>query len=221
MFKFISSHSERKRKTEQFNHLMRRARQIAGSAAEHKNEALLDLIKIVMRPVQAEHIRNAYISEAHGAIRELNFSKDWFGTQNSFDFYTALPDESPKKQHTVNLSSDIVLPTCWHPASLSATIGVIGRKNRKCGEFAQSANHSVLFLLPMRIGFVINGNHSIAQGIICGNGQIVANEVVDLTDKLTEISFDGVYWRDRQNNKIGTPRYAEFGWVWEISKLLS
>lgn len=79
------------------------------------------------------------------------------------------------------------------------------------------AHHRAIILLPFRIGFVTNGNHRIAQAIMQGKGTLTPYKVNDISHLLYEISFDGNYWI-RQGKRIGKPRYAEFGWVWEAYK---
>lgn len=67
-------------KKNQFINLMEWANKIVNqnSFCFSKNEALYDLIKIVMKPIQAEHIRNAYLKQKHHAIKEISFYQDFF-----------------------------------------------------------------------------------------------------------------------------------------------
>ena len=211
---------------EQFINLKEWANKIANqkSCCFSKNEALYDLIKIVMKPIQAEHIRNAYLTHENNAIKQIDFYKDFFGSSDvaydiiancTKDFYTT-------SKYSLKLASDIILPTGWHRTSLVCNLGSIGKENRICGEFKQGINHDVTLVLPMQIGFVYGGNHSIIQGVLSGNGEIYPNTIVDLSNKLNEVYFNGTHWIHTTSEQvIGKPRYPEFGWIWEISKLLT
>ncbi|PIT14051.1 DUF6710 family protein [Snodgrassella alvi] len=191
---------------------------------QKKNDALHDLIKIIMRPIQAEHIRNAYLNSPHCAITEIKFPMDFFGffpTDQEIKSKNLSHEDSLEK-YSLKLSSDIVLPTCWHPSSLICNLGSIGHQARPGGEFTQSGNHSVVLILPMMIGIVTGGNHSITQGILTGNGEISPSDLIDLSDELNKIYFNGKHWISSTTNQIiGSPRYPEFGWIWEIAKLLT
>ena len=213
-------------KKNQFINLMEWANKIVNqnSSCFSKNEALYDLIKIVMKPIQAEHIRNAYLKQKHHAIKEISFYQDFFCSHSIV--YEILANttqhSNSTSHHSLKLASDMILPTGWHPTSLVCNLGSIGKENRKCGEFKQDYNHDVTLVLPMKIGFVNGGNHSIIQGVLSGNGEIHPKTVVDLSNKLNEVYFNGTHWIHTTSEQvIGEPRYPEFGWVWEISKLLT
>lgn len=213
-------------KKEQFINLMEWANKIVNqnSCFFSKNEALYDLIKIVMKPIQAEHIRNAYLTHEHHAIKEIDLYQDFLCSHSIVCEILANSTQhsNSASHHSLKLASDIILPTGWHPTSLVCNLGSIGKENRKCGKFKQDINHDVTLVLPMRIGFVKGGNHSIIQGVLSGNGEIYPKTVVDLSNKLNEVYFNGTHWIDTTSEQvIGEPRYPEFGWVWEISKLLT
>lgn len=177
-----------------------------------RQQALNDLIRIILKPIQCKHITNSYAVQPHMGIPSIEVS----------DFLPfALPETTlhvyNKDSHGVlYLKQDIVLPTTWHPSSLISSLALI-QDNQS--NFKQNINHQVILFLPFRIGFVINGNHSIAQGILKGNGIIQPNSVIDVSSLLPQITFDGKYWLKNENNKVlGRPRYKEFGWVWEAYK---
>jgi len=198
--------------------------------AERKNiEGLRDLIRIVLRPVQSEHIRDAYIKEKHKGISELFWNESLGiqyiipGIEKTLADYI-WSDECLVKDKsiypTLNLASDITLPTSWHPESIVLNLGKIG-EGKPNGAFQQSSNHSVMLSYPLGIGWVENGNHSIIQGILRGEGQVIPTEVHDLSKLIELIKFDGVNWKSTVSEKnLGEPRYVEFGWVWEIGRLI-
>lgn len=181
-------------------------------------EALYDLIKIILNPIKDEYIRNAYLNSI--AIDSL-YLKDIFGFAWYDSHYCKILDKSEHANYVVNLAYDVIFPVSWHQSSIIHMLGSIGKPDRKCGEFKQSNNHMVTLLLPMNIALVRNGNHSIAQGVITANGMIIPDEILDLHAYFDFIYFDGVKFRDkRHQNTVYQPRHPEFGWIWEIARLL-
>ncbi|ETD67611.1 hypothetical protein V757_11085 [Pelistega indica] len=177
-----------------------------------RHHALEDLIRIILKPIQCKHIAHSYTVQPHFAIKAIEVS----------DFFPfCLPDTTLHAYHkdlhgVLHLRRDIVFPTTWHPSSLISSLALIQDTQNN---FEQSTNHLVTLLLPFRIGFVTNGNHSIAQGILKGNGVIQPSSVIDVHNLLPKITFDGRYWLKNENgNVLGQPRYKEFGWVWEAYK---
>lgn len=224
-FRRISS-PKKCEKSSEFDALMQRA----SALAERKNvEGLRDLQKIVLRPVQALHIRDAYLRSPHGSIGSLFWSDslgiDQFvpGVDQGLVDYVWSPRCLLKNKSVyprLKLSSDIVLPTSWHPSSIVLNLGRIG-EGLSNGPFEQTDNHSVMLSYPLGIGWVANGNHSIIQGILRGQGEIVPTEVHDMSGLISLINFDGEYWRSVVTGEVlGVPRYQEFGWVWEIGRFI-
>lgn len=212
---------------DQFDLLMSRASQLA----ERENvEGLRDLIKIILRPIQSHHIREAYLIGAHNAPEPL-FWSDSLGIDRiipgldvgliEFVWSQRCLIKDKEKYPRLNLASDIVLPTSWHPSSIVLNLGRIG-PGLANGSFEQSTNHSVMLSYPLGIGWVANGNHSIVQAVIRGEGVIIPTEVHDLCELIKLIRFDGRVWKSAISGvELGVPRYPEFGWVWEIGRLIS
>lgn len=165
--------------------------------------------KAALKPIQIRHITYAYSCAKHKAPREI-FIDDWFNN-NAFllDFFVPVNVQT----NLLYLKHDIIFPTVWSPSSI-----VLNGELPE--DFVQNdINHDVTILLPFRIGFVRGGNHSIAHGILNGNGCVMPNTAIDLTPLLKEINFDGTHWV-MDKKVIGRPRYVEFGWVWEAYKYL-
>lgn len=209
-----------------FDHLMQWTNDIISSNGENifnRNEALLDLIKIIMRPIQDIHIRDAYLKAPHNAIEELLFYSSMLPSPfgRMLDEEDKLPKEENIK-HPIILSKDIILPTNWQPRSMICLLGKIGADNRHCGDFRQNSNHATTLLLPMKITFVSCGNHSISQGIITGNGSIIPDNVIKLNKLFEKLSFDGENWIFMETGEpMEPPRYPEFGWIWEIARYIT
>jgi hypothetical protein len=205
---------------------MRRASELY---ARGNLRGLQDLQKIVLRPVQSLHVRDAYLKADNTATCELAWPDalgitcfiPWSNSTFSYHVAKHLRPTLKVQAQPLNLATDIILPTCWHPSSIIGTLGMIG-ENLPAGAFKQSANHRVVYTHPLGIGWVDNGNHSIAQAIIRGNGFLNEYAFVDITDLIMHIRYDGFEWRILNTNEnAGQPRYPEFGWAWELGRMIA
>ena len=137
---------------------------------------LQDLIKLVMRPLQSRHMVDAYLKMPHRAMEELwwlnslGFIGRMPGRDMEINYFIMQSAVSVPPDLVLDLSSDTVLPTPWHPSSIVNMIGRIG-PGRPLGKFKQSTNHRVTFMSPINLGWVDGGNHSITQPIVSVEGQ--------------------------------------------------
>lgn len=187
--------------------------------------ALGDLQKLVLRGIQSRHMANAYFKS--NAIAELSDANSFGLTYLPMydDFLQTylwknckLPDDALP---IARLASDIVLPTCWNSTSIVDLLGRFGEHRSKKAWKQDFLNHKVVSWYPLNIFWVRGGNHSITQGILCGEGAVKCDEAYDLTPLYGYIHFDGDNWIEAETGRIlGTPRYKEFGYVFEIGRLI-
>lgn len=217
---------------DEFTHLMRRADLLANAG---NIEGLKDLIKLVMRPLQAKTMLRPYTSDDHKGGTDLYWQTelgiscyipvkvdDRFVDDRLFSTWCWSDDcmISDKDLYPqLDLSTDIVLPTPWHPDRLLRNIGAIG-EHRRWGPFKQDfSNHFVAYQYPLMIAWVNGGNHSIMQGIIGGRGYLIPDEVHDISLLINAVEFNGRHWYSRiTGHQLGAPRHQEFGWCWEIAR---
>ena len=212
-----------------FDNVMRRANEVH---AMNNVEGLFDLIKIIMMPIQAKHISDAYFQDDHGGLDSIECYQDLglkftsepkIEGELAYSLYEECQVDTDKFTKSISLASDTLLPTSWHPFSIVNMLGKIGAKEKyKCGEFKQSTNHMVLYTYPLDVVWVHGGNHSITQGILRGEGVLKPEEIMDLSALIEIVRFDGQFWRAiNSENIIGRPRYQEFGEAWEIGRLIN
>lgn len=207
-----------------FEHLMDWANSLS---AEHNRRGLEDLIKIVLRPVQAIHLRDALLRPRHAGPQSLHWMSslgglwDGYADNGTWAAFLLKNCRRPVDQSSsIRLASDMVIPTLWSESSILNSLGMIG-EGRELGAFVQDPNHSVTLMQPLNIAWVNGGNHSIAQGILGGEGVLLPDDVYDVTEIIRGVRFDGECWVCRKTgDKYGSPIYVEFGWAWEIARLL-
>jgi hypothetical protein len=189
--------------------------------------ALHDLQKLVMRPIQSIHMMDAYKKPFNSAIDSLDDCNN-FGLNRIPSIENKgvieylwkdcrLPDD---KIPLARLGSDIVLPTCWHSNSIIDLIGQFG-EHRGQTVWKQDLNHKLIWWYPLNIFWVSGGNHSIAQGILNAEGCVKPKYGYDLSPVYEHVKFDGENWIDEKSGvKLGSPRYKEIGYVFEIGRLI-
>lgn len=203
--------------------LLDRAKQFAVNGNTH---ALEDMQRLIMRPIQSLHMVDAYLKERHKAVSGfLEWSDFGIGYIPSLaKTFIELAHCNRFEKNCLpiaKLGRDIVLPTCWSHTSMMK-LGSIGEgRNRKDSSWTQDINHKLHYWYPMNIFWVDGGNHSITQGILIAEGMVTAIEGYDLSELYSYVRFDGEYWVDSVSGEsIGTPRYKELGYVYEIGRYI-
>ena len=178
--------SKQSRNQEKFQHMLEFSRQIA----QTNPPALVDLVRLYLRPLQTELLLSCAEREMHGARREIEIARFFMPTgPSSLRDYWNYRKCDPQ-DFRVDLAKDPVLPCPWHRDRYVDALAHIGR-HKKSGQWQQDANHRVVVLLPWGIAFVIGGNHSIASGILSAEGLIQPVDVYEMSALLDEVECDG------------------------------
>ncbi|WP_157769452.1 DUF6710 family protein [Xanthomonas campestris] len=212
-----------------FNNLMRTAQAIA----DINPAGLHELVKAVLRPMQAEHILS--IAEfGHGSKTPIQW-QTFFGPAVRDRIYesdgmTIRPSELDPGKYPISLARDIVLPWPWKETSYASALATIGTKKTPLtpnimhgcqGEWRQDLNHAIELWLPWRIGFVTGGNHSIAAGILAGEGTVIPYLVLDFSYLFDELAADGTAFYELEEKRricdVHDPRVAA---VFEIGRMI-
>ena len=181
---------------EQFNKTMDVAREIALT----NPQALRELIRALLRPLQSEHILAAAERGDHKAPCPIEGNSFFFVNQELFSGAKHYLRNSPVIE--LNLAYDPILPTPWKRSGFVNALANIG-VGKRCGAWKQESNHVVSLWLPWGIGFVGGGNHSIASGILSGkNIPITATEVFDFSPVLDLVMCDGKAYRNKQTGEL-------------------
>lgn len=210
-----------------FRTLMFTAREI-----ERENPAALPaLIAAILRPEQSEFLLGV-AEHGQDAMKEVS-GWDFFGPdfRDWFEEERRRPIDLPPAEHPLMLGRDPILPCPWHDSRFITAMAFIGSgkldqdlatRKRYGGRWSQDENHRVILWLPWRIGFVAGGNHSLAAGILAGEGSLIPDRVEDFSCLLDLMECDGTVYRDRQTNKVLAPvldtRHAA---VFEIGRMIA
>jgi len=201
----------------EFDHIMA----FAQALARNNPVALIDLVRFLLRPLQSELLLTAIQNELHGARHEIEDYKFFMpcgpsNLQISFNY-----PQFEGGNYLVKLNRDPVLPCPWHRDRYIATLANIGH-GKKCGDWKEDKlNHKVTIWLPWGIAFVDGGNHSIAAGIIGGEGELKPCQVFDMSGMLDLVQCDGKHYRSLQDGQIlDSVHDLKIAAVFEIGRLL-
>lgn len=186
--------------------------------------AIHDLLRALILPIQADYLLAVGI-EGQDARPDMNERELFFSKIIWAMDYTHMKSlRLAAEDFPLALATSKILPWPWSESRYRSALADIGSaKGNTWGPLGntwmQDMNHSVILWLPWRIGFVRGGNHSIASGILAGEGEVIPDTVYDMRYLLDIISTDGYYWyiRGKICERVSDYRTAAF---FEIGRLL-
>lgn len=172
---------------------LRRYNHLLCVASKLPPAALPDLLRAIARPIQSDFLL-AVAEEGTDARPDLDPDYFFFsGLPQVMDYERMKENSKDPDRFTLSLATDMILPWPWSlPRYISALshIGCVKGSPWKQDQL----NHYVDLWLPWRIGFVTGGNHSIAAGILAGEGHLVPSNVYDMSFLFQTVRTDGRFW---------------------------
>ncbi|KEF39989.1 hypothetical protein M670_01013 [Schinkia azotoformans MEV2011] len=160
---------------------------------------ILDVVRLLGRNVQTKYLTSLLYHEDETSLPSLFPDTVYFETTTSLTtdgrkYFDLIKEVKTTKE--IDLSKDLVLPWPWQRDRLINTICRIG-EDRIWGTWKQGIhNHDVQLWLPLGICWVSGGNHSIASGILQGQGRLLPKETYDISELYEYIYTDGInYYR--------------------------
>ncbi len=217
LFSFIKSKEQSQKET--FEYIL----QIANNISQENPKELLNLIKLLGQKTQAEQLLYILKHKNGHHMRAISRRNIWFSPSTRFgiesktlsEVFLQLPNNDK-----ISLGDDLVITNPWERSRMQAALIHHGQ-SRNRGAWKQDSNHYTVLWKPLNIIWVENGNHSIAAGIIQGDGTLVPSETYDISPIYDYIKCDGNHFIDIEQNKvIGNVRNIEFAAIFEIGRLL-
>lgn len=209
------------RKKQQFDNIMNVAKEIN----EIRPQALKDLIKILGKEYQFSLMSYCLLNGRDNKLNEVG-PKDIL-----FNQFTDVSDnislDSLKKSINktallpLHLSQELILPWPWESSRLVNSLLYIG-EGKIQGAWQQDSNHKIEYWLPLGIGWVHGGNHSLANGILNSTGTIESYEAYDISEIYQFVECDGInYYRKGTKIIISPVCNLQFACIFEIGRLIS
>jgi len=195
------------------------------SLYEEAEHPLIDVVRLIGRQLQTNYLTNLLYQRDETLIRILHPQVVLFDPLSSISRDGINLEDVMREVKTnkvISLNRDLVLPWSWKKSRLVTCIAHIG-EGRNRGKWSQdNHNHFVDLWLPMGIAWVNNGNHSISTGIIQGKGNIIPENVYDISGVYDYVYCDGVnYYRKEDGSIISPVVNAEFAAIFEIGRLMT
>lgn len=192
--------------------------QVINLARRLPQPAIHDLLRALMLPIQADYLL-AVGTEGQDARPDMDECEFFFSKIIWAMDYTHMESlRLNAEDFPLALATAKILPWPWSESRYRRTLADIG--SAKGNPWVQDINHSVILWMPWRLGFVHGGNHSIASGVLAGEGRVIPDTVYDMRYLLDIISTDGYNWymRGKICERVSDYRTAAF---FEIGRLLS
>jgi hypothetical protein len=196
----------------------------AEDLARERPGALVDLVRLLGRPVQADAVARILSVAGEPEVREITPVTLLFSTweplaSDGRTFYD--PARRLPEQRVVDLGVDPVLPWPWCRNRLVGTLAHIG-EGRSWGPWTEDPlNHRLSVWLPMGLAWVRGGNHSLAAGLFQGRGRVTAREVLDVSAVYEHVVCDGArFLRQHDGRALGPVGRVEMAAVFEVGRLM-
>lgn len=211
---------------ERFNQILN----FALDLEKENTRGLVDLMRILLRPLQSELLISSIEAEEHKSNNEL-LSHNFFMPNCQFlDLQSTW--EKPKLKNEdflIHLNRDPILPWPWYRSRYVSAISNIGANkiNKPIwqdygGKWEQDkVNHRISLWQPWGLAFVDGGNHSISVGIINGEGTLEPTDVYDMSFLLEKVKCDGENYILIESNQIlDSVNSVRRAAVFEIGRIL-
>lgn len=209
----------RRAQREEFAQIMEAARQ----AAAEDPLSLPSLIRLFGRAAQARAFTEVL---RHAQDRgDCNFDPE----DVMFSLYEPLaPDgrrfvdlrREVEAPGPMRLGVDILLPWPWSREGLIRSLSKL-RPGGEWGTWRQDRNHCVELWLPIGVGWVIGGNHSITAGILNCEGEVMPEVTYDISAAYEHITCDGLdYQRAHDGSRIAPVADLDVAAMFEIGRLM-
>ncbi len=199
----------------------------AAEIASQNPAGVCTLARGLARQLQARLLMRAATQPLHEVGPDGYFDYLFFNTSKvvSADgrHFWDLINKSAKtseERRKLLLQRDVVLPWPWHRGRFTKALACVG-EGKSAGPWQAEANHCVDLLLPFGIGIVKGGNHSIAAGVLDGEGAVPAR-AIEMSPAFDLVEFDGANFRLRNSklSLIERARFVEAGLLFELGRFM-
>lgn len=177
------------------------------------------LCKVFGRQTQSRLINQWQTGHLAGEPMDL-FLAEWdlVGPNDEMASHYLREVATPRPLENAN---DIILPSPFHAWRLGRGFRDIGH-DKACGPWEEKANHSVEYWMPMGVGWVSCGNHSLTVGLIEGVGSISNYKAYDMSALYDHVYCDGSFYKRTVDDTIIQPvRDVSIGTMFEIGRIIS
>jgi hypothetical protein len=197
--------------------------EIAGVIAKKDPKALPALVKLIGRAAQARAMTTVLRHPQDAEDCEYEEDRVLFDTRAPITPDESCLEDLKRKVPTprpMKLGVDLIFPWPWEQGRIINSLCEL-RPGGSGGKWHQDRNHAVILWLPLGVGWVFGGNHSITAGIIHAQGEVKPEVTYDISRVYKHVVCDGVeYKRVHDNKVIGPVSDLEMAAIFEIGRLI-
>lgn len=217
--------------TASFENILAFAREVAegnpetGLPVKGNPLGLIEIVSALVRPIQAEHMvrvmERPQYDTPQWCLNEKTFFFDIDRCQSGRDKLTLELDRPTSLTGTkIMLAAGPILPEPMNRSDYAKKFQAIGPGGAR-SPWKQDINHKVSVWLPWGIAFVRSGNHSIAFGVLAGQGDVTPYYVQDMTWLLEEVYCDGQRYIERATGRtLGDAKDQRRAALFEVGRLM-
>ncbi|SDC47980.1 hypothetical protein SAMN02799630_00218 [Paenibacillus sp. UNCCL117] len=193
--------------------------------AAEPTHPIFDVIKLIGLRTQTKYLTNLLYNYERERLPNMDpwhvfFSDSEDITYDGKGMYDLFKKVSTE-QALVSIKHDLVLPWPWDEGRQIQSLANIGEGRIRGSWTEDKLNHSIELWLPMRIGFVKGGNHSISAGILQGEGFVRPKVIFDISPIYQYVYTDGEnFYRKSDNTIIAKVSSVEFAAIFEIGRYM-
>lgn len=132
-----------------------------------------------------------------------------------FDYIERVDDKRP---HWV--CQELLLPFPWDRQKLIRDMTHIG-PGKEWGDWRQNVSHHIELWLPLGLGWVRSGDHSLSVAILQESAQVMADDVFHMGELLERFYCDGEFYRRQEDDSIAGPvQCLEMAVLFELGRLM-
>lgn len=196
--------------------------QIARILAKQDPNALPLLANLIGRSSQARAM-NRVLRQTEESVEDCDYDSMLFDTRAPLTRDGRRLDDlklEVKSPRSLFLGVDLVLPWPWSAGRIIDSLSNL-RPGGAWGSWRQDSNHCIELWLPIGIGWVHGGNHSITAGILQAKGRIKPEITYDMSAVYNHVVCDGIaFRRSHDDSIIGPVSDLEIAAVFEIGRLI-
>ena len=197
--------------------------EIAHDISRNEPLALVDLVRLVGCSIQSD-VMTASVKSNESRRTEFTIQGVWFDPWALLTLDGRSIAELKLEVTTdvrLKLSEHLLFPSPWCRQRIVKNLCDIGLSKKQGNWQQQEFNHDVEYWLPLGIGWVIRGHHSIMSGIVQRQGEIVPRNVYDISPIYDHVVCDGkVFRRKHDDHVISKVTNVEMAAIFEIGRLM-
>jgi len=209
---------------ETFNSIMDFAKEMMASNLSYTGKhPIFDLIRLLGRKLQTDYLMRLLYCDEEVDKDELLYSTLFIDEDIEIEDGIKVRNllKVVDDDYRVYLKHDLILAWPSKRVKLINCLKQIGEGREKGLWKEDKKNHFVELWMPIGIVWVNGGTHSIATGIIQGEGVIQPEITYDMTQTYAYIYSDGKHFYRKSNNKpICRVHSVEFAAIFEIGRLM-